>query len=259
VRRKLVAGNWKMFGSRQLLRDVVEFLRARVPAAIEVVLCPPFPYLGPAAELVAGSTICLGAQNLQVAVEGAFTGEVSGGMLRDMGCSYVIVGHSERRQYFAESDDLVAAKAEAAIREGLCPVVCVGENENERESGRQFEVVGRQLAAVGARLGASGLARVVIAYEPVWAIGTGRTATPAQAQEIHAFVRERLRELDAGLADSQRIVYGGSVKGANARELFAQPDIDGGLVGGASLAATEFAAICSAAASGSASVERSTG
>ena len=243
----LVAGNWKMFGSRQLVRELVGDLRAGPASGVEVLVCPPFPYLGPAAEMIAGSTLCLGAQNLNAAAEGAFTGEVSGAMLRDMGCSYVIVGHSERRQYCAETDELVAAKAEAALREGLCPIVCVGENEAEREVGRQFEVVERQLAAVTSRLGANGVARAVIAYEPVWAIGTGRTATPAQAQEIHAFLRSRLRAVDAGVAEAVRIVYGGSVKSANARELFAQPDIDGGLVGGASLVATEFAAICAAA------------
>jgi len=247
VRRTLVAGNWKMFGSRRLVRDVIGELRAMVHGAAEVVICPPFPFLGPAADMVAGSALCLGAQDLHVAVEGAFTGEVSGAMLRDMGCSYVIVGHSERRQYFAENDELVAAKAEAAVREGLCPMVCVGENEAEREAGRQFEVVQRQLAAVTERLGAGAMARSVVAYEPVWAIGTGRTATPGQAQEIHAFLRAELRRLDAGLADTVRILYGGSVKAANARELFAQRDIDGGLVGGASLGAAEFAAICAAA------------
>ncbi len=247
MRRTLVAGNWKMFGSRRLVRDVIGELRAMVHGAAEVVICPPFPFLGPAADMVAGSALCLGAQDLHVAVEGAFTGEVSGAMLRDMGCSYVIVGHSERRQYFAENDELVAAKAEAAVREGLCPMVCVGENEAEREAGRQFEVVQRQLAAVAGRLGASAMARSVVAYEPVWAIGTGRTATPGQAQEIHAFLRAELRRLDAGLADTVRILYGGSVKAANARELFAQRDIDGGLVGGASLGAAEFAAICAAA------------
>lgn len=247
MRRTLVAGNWKMFGSRRLVRDVIGELRAMVHGAAEVVICPPFPFLGPAADMVAGSALCLGAQDLHVAVEGAFTGEVSGAMLRDMGCSYVIVGHSERRQYFAENDELVAAKAEAAVREGLCPMVCVGENEAEREAGRQFEVVQRQLAAVTERLGAGAMARSVVAYEPVWAIGTGRTATPGQAQEIHAFLRAELRRLDAGLADTVRILYGGSVKAANARELFAQRDIDGGLVGGASLGAAEFAAICAAA------------
>jgi triosephosphate isomerase len=247
VRRTLVAGNWKMFGTRQLVRDVIGELRAMAHGATEVVICPPYPYLGPAADMVAGSALCLGGQDLHVAVEGAFTGAVSGAMLRDMGCAYVIVGHSERRQYFAESDELVATKAEAAIREGLRPIVCVGENEAEREAGRQFVVVERQLAAVTARLGASAMTQTVVAYEPVWAIGTGRTATPGQAQEIHAFLRGQLRRLDANVAESVRVLYGGSVKASNARELFAQQDIDGGLVGGASLGAVEFAAICMAA------------
>ena len=247
MRRTLVAGNWKMFGTRQLVRDVIGELRAMAHGATEVVICPPYPYLGPAADMVAGSALCLGGQDLHVAVEGAFTGAVSGAMLRDMGCAYVIVGHSERRQYFAESDELVATKAEAAIREGLRPIVCVGENEAEREAGRQFVVVERQLAAVTARLGASAMTQTVVAYEPVWAIGTGRTATPGQAQEIHAFLRGQLRRLDANVAESVRVLYGGSVKASNAWELFAQQDIDGGLVGGASLGAVEFAAICMAA------------
>ena len=247
MRRTLVAGNWKMFGTRQLVRDVIGELRAMAHGATEVVICPPYPYLGPAADMVAGSALCLGGQDLHVAVEGAFTGAGSGAMLRDMGCAYVIVGHSERRQYFAESDELVATKAEAAIREGLRPIVCVGENEAEREAGRQFVVVERQLAAVTARLGASAMTQTVVAYEPVWAIGTGRTATPGQAQEIHAFLRGQLRRLDANVAESVRVLYGGSVKASNARELFAQQDIDGGLVGGASLGAVEFAAICMAA------------
>ena len=247
MRRTLVAGNWKMFGTRQLVRDVIGELRAMAHGATEVVICPPYPYLGPAADMVAGSALCLGGQDLHVAVEGAFTGAVSGAMLRDMGCAYVIVGHSERRQYFAESDELVATKAEAAIREGLRPIVCVGENEAEREAGRQFVVVERQLGAVTARLGASAMTQTVVAYEPVWAIGTGRTATPGQAQEIHAFLRGQLRRLDANVAESVRVLYGGSVKASNARELFAQQDIDGGLVGGASLGAVEFAAICMAA------------
>jgi len=243
VRRTLVAGNWKMFGTRQLVRDVIGELRAMAHGATEVVICPPYPYLGPAADMVAGSALCLGGQDLHVAVEGAFTGAVSGAMLRDMGCAYVIVGHSERRQYFAESDELVATKAEAAIREGLRPIVCVGENEAEREAGRQFVVVERQLGAVTARLGASAMTQTVVAYEPVWAIGTGRTATPGQAQEIHAFLRGQLRRLDANVAESVRVLYGGSVKAANAAALYAMPDVDGGLVGGASLDANELLAI----------------
>ena len=240
MRRTLVAGNWKMFGSRQLVRDVIGELRAMTHGVAEIVICPPYPYLGPAADMVAGSALCLGAQDLHAAAEGAFTGEVSGAMLRDMGCAYVIVGHSERRQYFAESDELVAAKAEAAIREGLRPIVCVGENEAEREAGRQFAVVERQLAALTARLGASALAQAVVAYEPVWAIGTGRTATPAQAQEIHAFIRTRLRERFGAAADTVPLLYGGSCKPDNAAGLFGRADINGGLIGGAALDAGQF-------------------
>ena len=233
MRRTLVAGNWKMFGTRQLVRDVIGELPAMAHGGTEIVICPPYPYLGPAADMVAGSALCLGAQDLHVAVEGAFTGAVSGAMLRDMGCAYVIVGHSERRQYFAESDELVATKAEAAIREGLRPIVCVGENEAEREAGRQFVVVERQLGAVTARLGASAMTQTVVAYEPVWAIGTGRTATPGQAQEIHAFLRGQLRRLDANVAESVRVIYGGSVEAGKGRGLFAQQGINGG-GGGAS-------------------------
>lgn len=247
MRRTLVAGNWKMFGSRALLAEVIGAVRGMAGEAAEVALCPPFPLLVPAAELLAGSAIGLGAQNLHAAAEGAHTGEVSGAMLCEAGCRYVIVGHSERRRDGAETDAVVAAKAAAALREGLCPIVCVGEDAGERAVGRQFAVVERQLAAVGERLGVEGLAACVLAYEPVWAIGTGNTATPAQAQEIHAFLRAHLGKWDATMAAGVRILYGGSVKAGNARELFAQPDIDGALVGGASLSGHEFAAICTAA------------
>lgn len=248
MRRTLVAGNWKMFGSRALLREVIDELRAvAAGGTAEVVLCPPFTLLAQAAGMLAGSTVCLGAQNLHAAPEGAHTGEISGAMLREAGCTYVIVGHSERRRDCAEDDAGVAAKAAAALREGLRPIVCIGERQEERVAGQQFAVVARQLDAVSARLGADGLSRCVLAYEPVWAIGTGDTATPAQAQEVHAFLRGRLGVPDPGIAAEVRILYGGSVKADNVRELFAQPDIDGVLVGGASLSATGFAAICDAA------------
>jgi triosephosphate isomerase len=177
-------------------------------------------------------------------VEGAYTGEVSGAMLHEAGCRYVIVGHSERRRDYRETDADVAEKAAAALREGLCPIVCVGEDAGERARGQQFAVVERQLAVIGAVLGAAGLKQCVLAYEPVWAIGTGVTATPGQAQEVHAFLRTQLRALDATIADEVRILYGGSVRAGNARELFAQPDIDGALIGGASLSVDEFVAIC---------------
>lgn len=244
MRRTLVAGNWKMFGSRALLYEVVDRLQGAGLAKAEVVVCPPFPLLSVAAELLEGSTLRLGAQNLHAAAEGAYTGEVSGAMLREAGCSYVIVGHSERRRAHAETDADVVAKAAAALREGLRPIICVGEDATEREAGRQFAVVERQMAAVSAAIDVAELKSCVLAYEPVWAIGTGHAATPEQAQQIHACLRARLQALDATLAAGVRILYGGSVKAENVRELFAQPDIDGALVGAASLSPGEFAAIC---------------
>lgn len=243
----LVAGNWKMHGSRAMVRELLGSLSRRaIPRGVEVVVCPPYPYLALAAELLQGSGIVLGAQDLHPEPQGAFTGEVSGSMLRDLGCRYVIVGHSERRQHAQESSERVALKAEAALREQLTPIVCVGESEQQRERGETFGVIGTQLDALTARLGATGTARAVIAYEPVWAIGTGRTATPEQAQEVHAFLRTRLVRLASELA-AVRVLYGGSVKADNARQLFGMPDIDGGLIGGASLKADEFAAICDGA------------
>jgi triosephosphate isomerase (TIM) len=235
-----------MYGSRVMVRDVVSALRDVVVPA-EVVVCPPAVYIGLAAELSAGSTLCLGAQDLHVEAEGAFTGDVSAAMLRDAGCSYVIVGHSERRRDHGESDELVARKCRAAQQEGLVPIVCVGESIAEREAGEAFAVVERQLRVVASALGRNGLDRLVVAYEPVWAIGTGLSATPQQAQEVHAFLRSLIVGMDPESGEALRIVYGGSVKRSNAHELFAQPDIDGGLVGGASLDAVEFAAICAAA------------
>jgi triosephosphate isomerase len=212
-----------------------------------VVVCPPFPYLGSVAELLGGTGIGLGAQDLHPEPQGAFTGEVAGAMLRDCGCRYVIVGHSERRQQAHEGDDVVAAKAAAALREGLVPIVCVGETADERATGGTMAVVGRQLDAVIRRVGADRIGGAVLAYEPVWAIGTGLTATTQQAQEVHAWLRGRIAAACAQAGAEIRILYGGSVKASNARALFAMPDIDGGLVGGASLSAPEFAAICLAA------------
>jgi len=248
LRRTLVAGNWKMHGSQAMVRELLgSLLQGPAPSGVETVVCPPFPYLGLAAALLEGSSIGLGAQDVHAADEGAHTGSVSGRMLRDMGCGHVIVGHSERRRECGEDDAAVTAKAQAALRAGLVPIVCVGETADERQRGETFAVVGRQLGAVLAGLGPQGAARIVVAYEPVWAIGTGLTATPAQAQEVHARLREQLAALDAGLAGAVPLLYGGSVKGANAPELFAMPDIDGGLIGGAALDAREFAAICKAA------------
>jgi len=249
MRKPLVAGNWKMHGSRaenaQLVRSLLDLLRP--DARAEVLVCPPFVYLWETERMLKDTDVSLGAQSLCAEALGAFTGEVSGAMLRDVGCRYVLVGHSERRQLFGEHDVLVARKFVAAQAHGLTPVLCVGETLEEREAGRTGEVVSRQLEAVLAVSGIAAFARAVVAYEPVWAIGTGRNATPDQAQDVHASIRAKLAALDAIIGGSVRILYGGSVKASNARELFAMADIDGGLVGGASLKAEEFAQICAAA------------
>lgn len=247
MRKKLVAGNWKMHGS---LAENAALLAAIKPAlaGIEAAVCVPFPYLAQAQAVLSGSSIAWGAQNLSEQPKGAFTGEVSASMLLDFGCRYVIVGHSERRSLYGETDDVVARKYVAAQAAGLTPILCVGESLQERESGVTEAVVARQLDAVMEAAGVGSLARAVVAYEPVWAIGTGKTATPEQAQAVHAFIRTRIAARDAGVADALVIQYGGSVKAANAAELMAQPDIDGGLIGGASLIADEFIAICRAAA-----------
>jgi len=249
MRQPLVAGNWKMNGSRESVKALVEGIKAGIGAvgAAEAAVCPPFVYLADVGGLLQGSAIAWGGQNLSTESAGAFTGEISAGMLRDFGCKYVIVGHSERRALYAESDALVATKFAVARAAGLVPIVCVGELLEEREQGITETVVARQLDAVINESGVAALADAVIAYEPVWAIGTGKTATPEQAQEVHAFIRGRIASLDAGVADQVRILYGGSVKGANASTLFGMTDIDGGLIGGASLDADEFLTICRAA------------
>ena len=249
MRKPLVAGNWKMHGSRvdnaALVRGLLDALKAESIA--EVLLCPPHVYLWETARLIKDSDIQLGAQNVCAETQGAFTGEVSAAMLRDVGCQYVLVGHSERRQIYGETDTLVARKFVAAQSQKLRPVLCVGETLEEREGGRTADVVTRQIDAVLAVSGVAALATAVIAYEPVWAIGTGRNASPEQAQEVHGMVRGKVAALDATIGASVRILYGGSVKASNARDLFSMPDIDGGLVGGASLKAEEFARICAAA------------
>lgn len=248
MRQPLVAGNWKMNGSRDSTMSLVQGIATGINGlGAEVVVCPPFVYLEQVGRLIEGSAIKLGAQNMASEESGAFTGEVAGSMLRDMGCSYVILGHSERRSLYAEDDAVVAAKTARALADGLAPIVCVGELLEERQAGTTEAVVGRQLDAVLDAVGAAGIARGVIAYEPVWAIGTGMTATPEQAQEVHAFIRARVAKHDAGVAEGLRILYGGSVKGDNAEGLFGQPDIDGGLIGGASLKVDDFVAICRAA------------
>jgi len=249
MRKPLVAGNWKMHGTRSENASLLTQLLDRLPEApaADLMVCPPFVYLQEISRLLKDSDVGLGAQSLCAEPVGAFTGEVSGAMLRDVGCNYVLVGHSERRQFYGENDALVARKFVAAQAAGLVPVLCVGETLDEREGGRTTEVVTRQLDAVLGVSGAGALHSAVIAYEPVWAIGTGRTATPEQAQEVHAMIQARVALADARIAGEVRILYGGSVKASNARELFAMPDIDGGLVGGASLKADEFAQICAAA------------
>ena len=249
MRQPLVAGNWKMHGLRAenatLVRGLIDQLRSEMRA--EALICPPFPYLLEVSRLLKDSDIALGAQSVCAEALGAFTGEVSATMLKDVGCRYVLVGHSERRQIYGESDALVARKFMAVQSQKLVPVLCVGETLEEREGERTHAVVSRQIDAVLAVAGVGAIGHAVIAYEPVWAIGTGRNASPEQAQEVHAMIRAKVAALDATIGGSVRILYGGSVKASNARELFAMPDIDGGLVGGASLKADEFAQICAAA------------
>lgn len=251
TRKPLIAGNWKMHGSLADSRQLVEALRAGVnaDASATMLLCPPYVYLGAVREWLQASPIALGAQDIaDKPATGAYTGEVSGQMLRDVGCSHVIVGHSERRALYGETDAVVATKFKAAQVAGLTPIVCVGETLEQREAGQTRSIIERQVTAVVDSAGVHAFARAVIAYEPVWAIGTGRTASPEQAQEVHAFIRGMLATRDATIAAGLNILYGGSVKGANARSLFAMADIDGGLVGGASLVAAEFLEIFRAAA-----------
>lgn len=248
-RRPLVAGNWKMHGSRADNTALLGALLNRVDVSrTDVLVFPPFVYLAEtAAQLGAARKIQLGAQSLCAEPVGAFTGEVSAAMLRDVGCGYVLVGHSERRQLYGEDNALVARKFVAAQAHGLTPVLCIGETLAQRDGGQAFTVIAAQLDTVLQAVGVKAFERAVIAYEPVWAIGTGRNATPDQAQEMHVFIRRRLAEADAAIAAGVRILYGGSVKGGNAAELFSMADVDGGLVGGASLKADEFLQICAAA------------
>ena len=246
MRTPLIAGNWKMYKtSGESATFVKEFLpMVSGVKGVEIVLAPPFPSIPLVASLTAVSTVGVASPNVHFAAEGAYTGEISAGMVKDSGAGYAIIGHSERRLYFAETDENVGRKVKAALAAGLVPILCLGETLEERESGKTFEVAGRQLRAGLVGVDSSQAAKVVVAYEPVWAIGTGRTATPAQAQEVHAFLRGVLAELlGRGAADAVRILYGGSVKPENIAELMAQPDIDGALVGGASLKAGSFAGI----------------
>ncbi|MBL8472689.1 MAG: triose-phosphate isomerase [Rhodocyclaceae bacterium] len=249
MRRKLVAGNWKMHGNRASNAALLEALKAsRALDAVDVALCAPYPYLGQLQDSLAGSGIAWGAQNLSQHAQGAYTGEVAGSMLADFGCRYVIVGHSERRALYGDTDAVVAEKFIAAQKAGLTPILCLGETLAEREANLTLEVVSRQIGAVLHVTGMAALARAVIAYEPVWAIGTGRTASSAQAQEVHGELRKQLADHDKRIAAEVRILYGGSVKRDNAAELFSMADVDGGLIGGASLVAEDFLAIVAAAA-----------
>ncbi|MDP2793764.1 MAG: triose-phosphate isomerase [Sulfurisoma sp.] len=248
ARTKLVAGNWKMHGDIAANQTLLNALKAGAAGSrAAMAVCVPFPYLAQARSALAGTPIAWGAQDVSRHAQGAYTGEVSATMLKDFECRYAIVGHSERRAYHGETDELVAAKADAAIKSGLIPIICVGETLAEREGNITAAVVTRQLDAVVSCIGAAGLAKSVVAYEPVWAIGTGKTASPEQAQEVHALIRARVAAVDAHVAAGLQILYGGSMKPSNARELMAQPDIDGGLIGGAALVAADFLAIGAAA------------
>lgn len=247
MRKKIVAGNWKMNGSYELLNTLVPALAEEAKQSqAEILVCPPALFLSDVRRQ-AGDNLLVGAQNCHEAESGAYTGEIAAGMLAEMQLSHVLVGHSERRAIYGETDALIAEKTKAAIEAGLTAVLCVGETLEERESGRTLEVVLGQVKAVVEQLELSDWSKLVVAYEPVWAIGTGKTASSDQAQEVHKAIREALAGFSSEHADAMRILYGGSVKAANAAELFACPDIDGGLVGGASLNVDEFISICRAA------------
>ena len=251
MRDFLVAGNWKMNGSNAANAELVAGIIAGVPEGegFSLLVCPPFPYVASIAAQAEGSPVKVGAQNVSEHEKGAFTGEVAPGMLRDVGCDYVIVGHSERRSLYGETSEQVAAKFIAAQAAGMIPILCVGESLEERQAGTTEAVVDEQLDAVLSAAGIAAFEKAVIAYEPVWAIGTGMTATPEQAQDVHRHIRARLAAQDAAVAEHVQLLYGGSMKGENAAGLLAQPDIDGGLIGGASLKADDFLAIAQAAAS----------
>jgi len=247
-RQTLVAGNWKLNGSRASVVDLANDVSRGIAAfSCEVLVCPTFAHLNDVLGVVGNSPLHLGAQNCAESESGAFTGEVAATMLSEFGCEYVIVGHSERRQLFGETSEQVANKVKAVQQASMLPILCVGETLEERERGDMQSVIGAQLDAVIAAGGAAAFGDLVVAYEPVWAIGTGKTASPDQAQEVHAMIRGKLSALDADIAGRLRILYGGSVKPDNAAELFSQPDIDGGLIGGAALDAESFLAICEAA------------
>lgn len=245
----LVLGNWKMNGKLRENRQLIEAILGKLPplSGVTIGVCPPYPYLPPVHQQIKNTGIRLGAQNLSTHPTGAMTGEVSGPMLKELGCHYVLVGHSERRTLFGESNIDIARKTATALESGLTPVICIGETEEQRLLDRTEEVLAQQLNAVISRIGAAALSRVVVAYEPVWAIGTGNSASPNQVQEAHAFIRSLLANYTADSARDIPLLYGGSVKPGNAGELFAQPDVNGGLIGGASLKAEDFVSICQSA------------
>jgi len=246
TRKALIAGNWKMNGSCEMAKELAQgIITGASNSSADVLVCPPYPYLSLVAEVLAGSSVCLGAQNVSERANGAFTGEVSAAMLKELNCEYIIVGHSERREFYGEDSSLVVEKACVVAAAGMRPIVCVGETLEQREAGNTEKVIAEQLAPLF-RNPASTYGEVVIAYEPVWAIGTGKTASPEQAQQVHAYIRASLADWDANEAARLRILYGGSVKPDNAVELFSMADVDGGLVGGAALQAESFAAICNA-------------
>ena len=249
MRHPLVMGNWELNGSRHMVHELVSNLRKELAgvAGCAVAIAPPEMYIDMAKREAEGSHIMLGAQNVDLNLSGAFTGETSAAMLKDIGAQYIIIGHSERRTYHKESDELIAKKFAVLKEQGLTPVLCIGETEAENEAGKTEEVCARQIDAVLKTQGAAAFEGAVIAYEPVWAIGTGKSATPAQAQAVHKFIRDHIAKVDANIAEQVIIQYGGSVNASNAAELFAQPDIDGALVGGASLKADAFAVIVKAA------------
>ena len=248
MRRKIVAGNWKMNGNRQIANDLAVGVSAIVEGlerSVEVLIAPPFILMAEVADQIS-SNVKLASQNVSGFDNGAFTGEVSADMLVDFGCSYSIVGHSERRALFDDTDEVVAAKVAKCIEKNIQPILCVGETLEERESGKMFDVIGTRLRAALKGLDQTQLDKVIVAYEPVWAIGTGKTATPEQAQEVHEFIRSEIAAIDEAISDVISIIYGGSVNAGNAKNLFAMADIDGGLIGGASLKLEEFEVICKA-------------
>ncbi|MEJ2361082.1 MAG: triose-phosphate isomerase [Gammaproteobacteria bacterium] len=249
MRKTFIAGNWKMNGSRDSIKTLLDGLKAGIGGVnkADVAVCAPFIYLPDVAQQLAGTPVAWGAQNVSTEAKGAFTGEIAASMIADFGCKYIIVGHSERRSYYGETDEIVARKFGVVVEAGMTPIFCIGETLEEREKGITEQVFERQVKAVIDMHGVAMLGKGVIAYEPVWAIGTGKTATPEQAQDVHAFIRSIIAKADQGVADKMIIQYGGSMNAANAKELLAQTDIDGGLIGGASLKAEDFLTICTSA------------